>query len=69
MITKKNIKVNPKLLDFINNDVLKNLNINEEIFWNGFSDIIDIYFPKNIHLLNKRKSFQEKINNWHINNR
>ena len=69
MIEKKNIKVNPKLLDFINNEVLKDLNINLENFWNGFSDIVDVYFPQNINLLNKRKNLQDKINNWHKKNK
>ena len=68
MIEKKNIKVNPKLLDFINNEVLKDLNINLENFWNGFSDIVDVYFPQNIKLLTKRKNLQDKINNWHKKN-
>ena len=69
MIEKRNIKVNPKLLDFINNEVLKDLNINLENFWNGFSDIVDIYFPQNIKLLTKRKNLQDKINNWHKKNK
>ncbi len=69
MIEKKNIKVNPKLLDFINNEVLKDLNINLENFWNGFSDIVDVYFPQNIKLLTKRKNLQDKINNWHKKNK
>ena len=69
MIEKKNIKVNPKLLDFIDNEVLKDLNINFESFWNGFSDIVDVYFPQNINLLNKRKNLQDKINNWHKKNK
>ena len=69
MIEKKNIKINPKILGFINNEVLKDLNINEEIFWNGFSDIVDTFFPQNINLLAKRKNLQDKINNWHNKNK
>ena len=42
MIQKKNIKVNEKLYNFINNEALKGIEIDEEIFWNGFSDIVDI---------------------------
>ena len=69
MIQKKNIKINPKLLKFINAEVLKGLNINEENFWDGVSNIVDIYFKKNIDLLNRRNSLQSKINDWHIKNR
>ena len=61
MINKKNIKVNSNLLNFINSEVLKNLDIGEEIFWEGFSDIVDTYFQQNIDLLEARKNFQHKI--------
>ena len=57
MINKKNIKVNSNLLKFINNEVLKNLDISEEIFWEGFSDIVDTYFPKNIRSFKNTKKF------------
>ncbi len=69
MIEKKNIKIDPSLLAFINNEVLNELHINEDSFWDGFSDIVDIYFKKNIDLLNKRKILQNKINDWHIKNK
>ena len=69
MIQKKNIKINERLYNFINNEVLKGININEDTFWNGFSDIVDIYYSKNVDLLEKRKDLQNKINNWHKENR
>ena len=69
MIHKKNIKINDNLYNFINNEILKDININEDKFWNGFSDIIDIYYPKNIYLLKKRKDLQNKINKWHEENK
>ncbi len=69
MIQKKNIKINEKLYNFINNEALKDIEIDEEIFWNGFSDIVDTYYPKNVALLEKRKNLQNQINNWHKENR
>ena len=66
MIEKKNIKINTNLFSFINTEVLNDLNISEMDFWNGFSDIVDIFYKKNIDLLNQRKSLQSKINDWHI---
>ena len=69
MIQKKNIKINEKLYNFINNEVLKGIEINEDIFWNGFSDIVDTCYPKNVNFLEKRKDLQNKINNWHKENR
>ena len=69
MIEKKNIKINSNLFNFINTEVLNGLNINSEDFWNGFSDIVDIYFKKNNDLLNIRKNLQSKINDWHVAHR
>ena len=66
MIEKKNIKINTNLFSFINTEVLSGLNISELDFWNGFSDIVDVYYKKNIDLLNQRKNLQSKINDWHI---
>ena len=69
MINKYKIKVDPKLLDFINNEVLADLQISEEKFWSGFSDIVDIFFPQNVELINKRKDLQKALNKWHKNNK
>ena len=69
MIEKKNIKINTNLFSFINTEVLNDLNISELDFWNGFSDIVDVYYKKNIDLLNQRKNLQTKINDWHIEHR
>ena len=69
MILKKNLKINKKLYNFINKEVLKDIKIDENKFWNGFSDIVDFYYPKNISLLEKRKNLQDKINKWHKENK
>ena len=66
MIEQKNIKIDINLFNFINSEVLNDLNISIEDFWNGFSDIVDIYYKKNNDLLNHRKNLQTKINEWHI---
>ena len=66
MIEQKNIKIDSTLFNFINTEVLNGLNINSEDFWNGFSDIVDIYYKKNNDLLNIRKNLQSKINDWHV---
>jgi len=69
MIEQKNIKIDLNLYNFINSEVLNDLNISIEHFWNGFSDIVDIYYKKNNDLLDHRKSLQNKINEWHIKHR
>ena len=66
MIEQKNIKIDINLFNFINSEVLNGLNISIEDFWNGFSDIVDIYYKKNNDLLDHRKDLQTKINEWHI---
>ena len=66
MIEHKNIKIDPSLFNFVNTEVLNELNISSKYFWNGFSDIVDIYYKKNNDLLDHRKNLQNKINEWHI---
>ena len=36
--------------------------------WNGFSDIVDTYYPK-MSPLAKRNNLQNQINNWHKENK
>ena len=69
MIEQKNIKINLNLFNFVNTEILSGLSISNEDFWNGFSDIVDIYYKKNNDLLNHRKILQSKINDWHIAHR
>ena len=64
-ISKENLEINKDLYDFINKEVLINLKITEDFFWKGFSKIIYELSPVNKGLINKRKNFQDKINNWH----
>src|SRR6056300_1089280 len=69
MIEQKNIKINSNLFNFVNTEVLNGLHISSEDFWNGFSDIVDIYYKKNNDLLDRRENLQSKINEWHITHR
>lgn len=69
MIEQKNIKINSNLFNFVNTEVLNGLHISSEDFWNGFSDIVDIYYKKNNDLLDRRKNLQSKINEWHVAHR
>ena len=69
MIEHKNIKIDPSLFNFVNTEVLNGLYISSEDFWNGFSDIVDIYYKKNNDLLDRRENLQSKINEWHVTHR
>ena len=62
------IEIDEKLLNFINNLVLYDLNINNNVFWEGCSNLINELNPKNKKLINHRAFLQEKINIWHKEN-
>jgi malate synthase len=64
-----NLKVAEDLLSFVNNDLLKDIDITPEKFWSGFSETAHDLALKNKELLNKRENLQKKIDDWHIKNR
>ncbi len=65
----KNLKVSDKLLSFVNNDLLKDLDISAEKFWLGFDEIVHELAPKNRELLKTRENLQKKIDEWHLKNK
>ncbi len=64
-ITIFDISVDEKFFNFINYEVLKGLDLNENKFWSGFSDLIHEFNPINKKLLNQRNVFKNKIDKWH----
>jgi len=64
-----NLKVSEKLLTFVNNELLKDLNISPDEFWIGFDNAIHELTPKNKELIKTRENLQKKINEWHIKNK
>ncbi len=67
--TIKNLKVSKELLDFVDNQLLKDLDISPEKFWSGFDKIVHDLAPKNKELLKIREDLQKKIDGWHQNNK
>ena len=67
--TIHNLKISKDLLSFVNNDLLKDINISPEKFWLGFDEAVHELAPKNKELLEIRKKLQKKIDNWHIENK
>ena len=55
------IKIDENLLNFINNEIFLDLNINRESFWKGFSNLINEFNPINKEILKKRSLLQNKI--------
>ena len=69
-ITEKNgLKINTKLLDFVNNEIIPGTNIKSEEFWTSFEKIVHELAPKNKQLIQKREEIQKKIDEWHIKNK
>ena len=56
-IDKYDLKIEENLFNFINNEVLDDLNFEKETFWKNFSNFILDYAPTNNSLLKKRLDF------------
>ena len=69
-ITEKNgLKINTKLLDFVNNEIIPGTNIKSEEFWTSFGKIVHELAPINKKLIQERESIQKKIDVWHKKNK
>jgi len=69
-ITEKNgLKINTKLFDFVNNEIIPGTSIKSEEFWNNFGNIIHELAPINKKLVQKREDIQKKIDDWHKKNK
>ncbi|MDC0364513.1 malate synthase G [Candidatus Pelagibacter sp.] len=64
-----NLSVSSDLLNFINNELLKDTTISPENFWKGFDKIVHELSPINIELIKTRDELQKKIDAWHIKNK
>ena len=64
-----NLKVSDKLLTFINNELLNDIDIDPKEFWIKFDEMVHELAPINKKLIEERENLQKKIDNWHIKNR
>jgi malate synthase len=64
-----NLSVSDELLNFINNELLKDTKISPEKFWLGFDKAVHELTPKNKELIQIREDLQKKIDGWHIKNK
>ena len=65
-INKGNLKVDSRLLEFLNNEVLPETGINTDNFWSKFDEAIHQLAPINKKLIKTREETQKKIDEWHI---
>ena len=68
-INIQNLKVSEKLLNFVNNELLKSTEITPENFWKGFDQAVHELASRNKELLKIRDELQKKIDDWHIKNK
>jgi malate synthase len=64
-----NLKVAEDLLSFVNNELLKDIDILPEKFWSGLDKIAHELAPQNKKLIQIREKLQKQINTWHIENK
>ncbi|MDQ0155403.1 malate synthase G [Robertmurraya andreesenii] len=64
-----NLQVAGILADFINSEALPGSQVDQDQFWAGFEALIKDLAPKNKALLARRDEIQEKLNQWHKENK
>ena len=64
-----NLQVADVLLQFINEQVLPDSGVEQQAFWAGFDQLIHELAPENKALLAHRDQLQDKINQWHKENK
>jgi malate synthase len=69
-ITEKNgLKINTRLFDFINSEVIPGTNIKSDKFWSDFEKNVHELAPINKDLIKKREEIQRRIDDWHKQNK
>ena len=64
----RKMEVSEELKDFLEKEVLDGIDVSPDFFWKTLENLIYVYGPINKKLLEKRKSIQDKIDNWHLEN-
>ena len=64
-----NLSVSDDLLNFIDNELLKDTQISSKKFWLGFDKAVHELTPRNKELIQTREDIQKKIDSWHIKNK
>ena len=55
IIEKNGLKINTKLFDFVNNEIIPDTDIKSEEFWTSFGKIVHELAPLNKKLIQKRE--------------
>ena len=68
-IAKGSLSVSTKLDEFLTSEVLPDLNITSDHFWQSLEAIVQEFGPRNRELLGLRETIQQKIDDWHLSNK
>ena len=64
-VERAGLKVDAALAAFVEDRALPGLEIGAEALWQGLSDLVHDFAPRNRELLARREELQEKIDAWH----
>ena len=64
-----NLSISNDLLNFVNNELLKDTKISSEKFWLSFDKAVHELTPINKKLIKIREDLQKQIDEWHIKNK
>ena len=68
-IAKGSLSVSIKLDEFLISEVLPDLNITSDHFWQSLEAIVQEFGPRNRELLDLRETLQQKIDDWHLSHK
>lgn len=63
------LDISESLFNFVKDEVIPETGVDNDHFWNSLSEVVNDIAPKNAELLNIRDDLQNKIDQWHIENR
>ena len=63
------IQVAKNLYDFINEEALRDAELEQDKFWDDFEQLVNDFTPRNKQLLQERQDIQDKIDVWHKENK
>ena len=69
MVNRSKLRVSKILAEFLELDVMRELNLDIEKFWNDFEKIINDFAPRNLNLLKKRQKLKTKIDKYYSENK
>ncbi len=67
-IQKDSLAIDSQLYNFIANEVMPVVGLDNEKFWQDFESVVKQFQPRNTALLKKRDELQTKIDDWHVQN-